>query len=217
MPLEQRLVPILRTVVTIQVVLIVPLFALLVIRGPVDGQGDEGQGYWGAKTATVNWCEADYTVTTYVAEFANALSSLTVSGPTGAGQFRFHLHLARHVQIPLNGLYGLYRHWGTVETKFLCAFAIFIVVGLGSAAFHSTLWRSMQLMDELPMVWGNSIFIFVLITMEDDKRPRQWEALAIAIITMVLSASIIFMDAEAAKDGTEGSGQDVFLVTYGSG
>jgi hypothetical protein len=72
-------VTILRTIVTIIVVCICPLFALLVIRGPVDGQGDLGQGYWGDKSATVNWCEADYTVTIYCAELVNVLSSLTVS------------------------------------------------------------------------------------------------------------------------------------------
>jgi hypothetical protein len=82
-------VVVLRTVVTVLIVLIVPLFGLLVIRGPVDGQGDKGQGYWGEKTAAVNWCEADYAVTIYVAEFMNTLSSLS---------------------IPLNGIYGLWRH-----------------------------------------------------------------------------------------------------------
>ena len=105
-------VVVLRTVVTVLIVLIVPLFGLLVIRGPVDGQGDKGQGYWGEKTAAVNWCEADYAVTIYVAEFMNTLSSLS---------------------IPLNGIYGLWRHWHTVEMKFLLAFGIFIVIGCGSA------------------------------------------------------------------------------------
>jgi dihydroceramidase len=97
------------------------------------------------------------------------------------------------------------------------AFAMFIVIGFGSAAFHGTLWRSMQLMDELPMVWANGIFIFIIITMEDTKRPRKLEAWIIAGVTAVLSLAIVFIDAAAAKEGKEGSGQDVFLVTYGSG
>jgi hypothetical protein len=121
----------LRFSVLLVIVLVVPLFLLLVIRGPFDGEGDTTEGYWGPKTSTVNWCEADYTVTVYVAEFTNTISSLV---------------------IVCNGLYGIYRHYGHVEIRYIWAFAGFIVVGFGSAAFHGTLWRSMQLMDELPMV-----------------------------------------------------------------
>ena len=127
------------------------------------------------------------------------------------------MNVVSSLTIPLNGIYGLYRHWHSVETKYLAAFAMFIVVGFGSAAFHGTLWRSMQLMDELPMCWANSIFTFIIITMEDDARPRKIEAFVIAVVTVVISLAIIYMDAAAAKQGMEGSGQDVFLVTYGAG
>jgi dihydroceramidase len=180
----------LRILVTMIVLTILPLFAMLVVRGPVDGTGDKGTGFWGTKTATVNWCEADYVVTHYIAEFANTISSLAIIG---------------------NGVYGIYRHWGTVEPKFIAAYASFIVIGAGSAGFHGTLWRSLQLMDELPMVWANSIFLYILLTMDDKKaQARGLERCAIVVVTVLASLAIMHFDEAAA-------GQDLFLVTYGTG
>ncbi len=35
-------------------------------------------GYWGSTTSTFDWCEINYEVTIYVAEFWNTLSSLFI-------------------------------------------------------------------------------------------------------------------------------------------
>ena len=43
-----------------------------------DSIPDHTEGYWGEKTANTNWCERDYVVTPYIAEFGNSLSSLFV-------------------------------------------------------------------------------------------------------------------------------------------
>lgn len=171
------------------VVALLPLFALMVARGPVDGAGDLTEGHWGAKTATVNWCEADYAVTRYVAEFWNSLSSLT---------------------IVVTGVFGIVMHVRAVEPRYIAAFAMFIVIGLGSAAFHGTLLRSMQLLDELPMVWANSVFIYILIAMEDElaREPRTAHVLMIAAITVLMTVAVAVLD----KDN-----QDVFLLCYGGG
>lgn len=175
---------------TFAIVGLLPMFALLIARGPVDGAGDLSTGYWGTKSATVNWCEPDYQVTHYVAEWWNTVSSLAIA---------------------VNGIYGIYRHSHTVERRYTIAFSAFVVVGTGSAAFHGTLWRSMQLMDELPMVWANTVFIYILRSLED--RPgetRRMEIIVMVILTAAASAAIINLD-EAA------GGQDLFLVTYASG
>jgi dihydroceramidase len=168
---------------------IVPLFGLLVARGPVDGKGDARQGYWGAKTATVNWCESDYVVTEYIAEFGNSITSLSII---------------------MSGLYGMYMHWTVAETRYMAAFLAFIVVGAGSFAFHATLWRSMQLLDELPMVWANSVFIYIVIAMEDAKErgARMKEIFCLFVATAIATLAVIFLD----KDD-----QNVFLICYGSG
>jgi hypothetical protein len=67
--------------------------------------GDK-QGYWGHKTMNVQppWCEADYHVTHYVAEFWNSLTSVTII---------------------LYGLWGIMRHHRSshgLEPRFWAAF-----------------------------------------------------------------------------------------------
>jgi dihydroceramidase len=170
---------------------VLPLLALMVARGPVDDHDGHltRTGFWGAKTATVNWCERDYEVTPYVAEFGNAVSSLSI------------------VAI---GAFGMWAHWGRVEPRFLLAFGAFFCIGFGSCAFHGTLLRSMQLLDELPMVWANSVFIFIIIAMEDkrDHAARTLEIAALAVLTAGLTCAVVLLDKE---------NQNVFLVSYGSG
>jgi dihydroceramidase len=159
-----------------------------VANGPVDGANDSGEGVWGAKTATVNWCEADYVATPLIAEIGNSLSSLS---------------------IVFNGVFGLIMHHRTVELPYKLAFVAIVIVGFGSFAFHATLLRSMQIFDEVPMLWGNAVFIFILVSIEDhwDVR-RRGEALAIAIATAVMTVLTVLYDQQ---------NQDIFLLCYGSG
>lgn len=39
------------------------------------------------------------------------------------------------------------------SSALVLSFVGYVVIGLGSMAFHGTLWYSMQLADELPMIW----------------------------------------------------------------
>ena len=88
-------------------------------------------GHWGDVTSTMDWCELNYTVTPFVAEWWNTTSSLVI------------LFL---------GLYGFFAH-RTSSLGMRIAFLSMGVVGLGSVMFHGTLRFEMQLMDELPMLW----------------------------------------------------------------
>ena len=166
-----------------------PLLVLLAVRGPVDGEGDMATGWWGEKTANTNWCERDYAVTPYIAEFGNSLSSLAIVG---------------------NGIYGIVRHKDSTETRYFWAYFIFIVVGVGSALFHGTLRREFQLLDELPMMWGNAIFVYVIKRMRDpfDAPARTGLAWAIAIATAFASVIVALFDRED---------QTLFLLFYGGG
>ena len=102
-----------------------PLLGLLIAKGPTDGKGDLNEGWWGDKTATVNWCEKDYVVTRYVAEFGNSVSSLCI----------FFV-----------GIFGIVMHRDVAEGRFIAAFVAFIVIGLGSCAFHSALHKYSRVM-----------------------------------------------------------------------
>lgn len=85
-------------------------------------------------THEVDFCEHNYAVTEYVAEFYGALSSLSIS---------------------CFGLYGLYssRHVSKKYHRFDICFLFLVVIGLGSFWFHATLKPYAQWSDEIPMMW----------------------------------------------------------------
>ena len=115
-------------------------------------------GFWGEQTATINWCEINYEVTYYIAEFWNTISNLVM------------------ILFPIYGIYWSYVHTQyafDVETKenfktrfFKIPYSVLfshlglMVVGLGSWMFHMTLLYPMQLLDEIPMVFGSGIIIY---------------------------------------------------------
>ncbi|KAF9437788.1 histone acetyltransferase [Entomortierella beljakovae] len=96
-------------------------------------------GYWSPNTASVDWCENNYVVTYYIAEFWNTISSLF---------------------IVLLGELGLYL-CPTKEGRFKVVFRTIGVVGIGSVLFHGTLRHKMQLLDELPMIYSATALVFI--------------------------------------------------------
>jgi dihydroceramidase len=99
-------------------------------------------GYWSPITSTVDWCELNYEVTHYVAEFVNTLTNVS---------FLF---------LGLIGIYSCYKT--RAETRFYLCLLSYMLVGLGSFLFHGTLYYEMQLLDELPMMFGSSIFAYTV-------------------------------------------------------
>lgn len=87
------------------------------------GSKYQQQSFWGTPTATVDWCEENYALTRYVAEFFNSFSSLSLI---------------------LCGVLGVLFHMNHVEMRYLCAFGGVILVGIGSTAFHGTLLFEFQ-------------------------------------------------------------------------
>jgi dihydroceramidase len=110
-------------------------------------------GHWGPPTSSVDWCEANYVVSPYVAEFFNTLSSLAM------------------VTV---GVIGLFRHWKALETRFLVAFFAIAVVGLGSALFHATLRFELQMLDELPMLYLALVMVYILLELRPGRRYGKW-------------------------------------------
>ena len=52
----------------------------------------------------------------------------------------------------------------TLPPRFHLCFASLLIVGIGSGMFHMTLLYEMQLLDELPMIWGGFILGKILLT-----------------------------------------------------
>ena len=93
-------------------------------------------GFWGPPSSTINWCETNYEVTHYIAEFWNTITNLGFIIP------------------PLFGLSNC-RNLG-IESRYAYSFILILLVGIGSWMFHMTLTFEMQLLDEIPMMWCGS-------------------------------------------------------------
>ncbi|MDX2052893.1 MAG: ceramidase [Polyangiaceae bacterium] len=130
----------------------------------------EQLGFWGSPTSTVDWCESNYAVSRYIAEFFNTTSSLVI------------LAVA---------LFGGLLHYRGVERRFTAAFAALGVVGVGSTAFHATLRFELQLLDELPMLYTALILVYVLVENRASRRFGKWFLallLAHGVLVTVLTA-----------------------------
>jgi len=106
--------------------------------------------YWGTPTASIDWCEKNYEVCTYIAEFWNTLTSAVIS------------------VLGLIGIYLTLRE--RVEKRYAVLYAGIVIVGLGSVAFHGTLLLEHQLFDELPMVWTTLAWVYIYKTMQSPRK-----------------------------------------------
>ena len=95
------------------------------------------------KMSSVNFCEPDYFLTDYIAEFHNTWSSL--------------------VGIALLPFIALLYSNPTKEWRFTFMYIILMAVGIGSACLHATLLALPQSWDEVPMLWMILIFLYALL------------------------------------------------------
>ncbi|CAF0869529.1 unnamed protein product [Adineta steineri] len=110
---------------------------------------DSKVGYWSPSTSSIDWCERNYAVTYYIAEFWNCISSL--------------LMCLLSIILIIRGLYN------KIEHRFLLLSLSFGLVGFGSAYFHGTLTHFGQMADELPMVYSMIVWWFILFRMNKVK------------------------------------------------
>ena len=117
--------------------------------------------FWSAfgTAASVDWCEPNYVHSLLVAEWWNTLSSLTM------------------VVLGIQGAVRVRRTAG-IERRFFVCFVLVAVVGFGSMAFHGTMLKVAQAMDELPMVYGGLGYAYCLINRShgDPDRARRWRS-----------------------------------------
>jgi dihydroceramidase len=129
------------------------------------------QGFWGAPTSSVDWCEANYLYSPYLCELFNTLSSLA---------------------IVLAGFFGVWFHRGVLQRRFLLAFLALLMVGIGSVAFHATLRFELQMLDELPMLWLALVMIYTLIENQPTRRFGPWFPALLVIHGMLVSLLVLF-------------------------
>ncbi|KAM9455384.1 alkaline ceramidase 3 [Clarias gariepinus] len=130
------------------------------------------QGYWGAPTSTLDWCEENYVVSYYIAEFWNTVSNLIMILPPIYGA----------LQTFKNGL----------EVRYVLSFLGLAAVGVGSWCFHMTLQYEMQLLDELPMIYSCCVFVYCLY--ECFKQENAVHCLPIALLLFFsITVSVVYL------------------------
>jgi len=143
--------------------------------------GDAAPGWWSPRTASVDWCEPNYVHTPYVAEFYNTLSSLAVV---------------------VAGAAGLALSWShSYRRRFALSFMLMLIVGVGSVAFHGTLRKEGQALDELPMVFGTQAFTFIAVEASVGgfgRVPRlRWLAPLLTLSCVAFAAGYVFLGSAA--------------------
>ena len=123
--------------------------------------------------STLDWCERNYAVLSFVAEFWNTVSNVAMV-------------VLALVGLRACALLGLARHHRA-------SFAGLLAIGVGSAAFHGTLLYGAQLLDELPMIWATSAFLYAAAPCAVRcARPRLLAALCAAysvVVTFLYTAT----------------------------
>jgi dihydroceramidase len=96
--------------------------------------------FWGPVTASIDWCEENYVISRYIAEFCNTTTNA--------------IFVILAIIAIRNALQWHY------ERRILLTSIGFLAVGLGSWLFHMTLKYEFQLLDELPMIWTTLIMFW---------------------------------------------------------
>ncbi|KAL9944978.1 hypothetical protein D7B24_001405 [Verticillium nonalfalfae] len=97
------------------------------------GDPNADSGFWGTPTSVANFCEEDYAVTSYIAEFINTLTNLS------------YIYYAFRYAKSANPATPWYQKIDFMAFSLVC-------VGVTSAMFHGTMRQVPQLMDDLSML-----------------------------------------------------------------
>ncbi|KAJ3100955.1 Alkaline ceramidase 3 [Phlyctochytrium bullatum] len=131
------------------------------------------KGHWGKPTSTLDWCEENYIVSYYIAEFWNSLSNA------------FYTNLA------VLGLFLCYKIGA--ETRAYLAFLSLFVVGVGSFLFHATLLFETQMMDELPMIYCGCILVYNITLTFPSKLSEKVVGLVLASYGLLVTVLYLYI------------------------
>jgi len=139
---------------------------------------EETDPYWGPPTATLNWCEKDYAISRYVAEFINTITNIW------------------GVMIAL-AIWCIFKY--NLPKRYIILWLGVSCVAMGSWMFHMTLkWEWQVLGDEIPMIIAESSVLFIVLETVKDTEPKHVQRRSIIInglgvATLVISVSAIYL------------------------
>jgi dihydroceramidase len=134
---------------------------------------EQENGFWGIPTSTIDWCEENYVVSTYIAEALNTTTNA--------------------VFILLAFFAVVQAHKNHLEPRFVLASLGFLLVGVGSWWFHMTLRYEYQLLDELPMIYATCIPFWSVFSEFKSKTVSVLIALGIFMLANTLSFIYLYV------------------------
>jgi dihydroceramidase len=129
--------------------------------------GNDLNGLWNV-SSSIDWCERNYVISFYVAEFWNTVSAAIIF---------------------FCGAVDMYHTFKMgAETRFKLYSLSVMMVGIGTATFHGSLTFLGQLGDELPMVWCMMTMWYIMMVMETKESKT---LLPLILVTYSLLFSIV--------------------------
>jgi len=129
--------------------------------------------YWGAWTSTLNWCEQDYAVSRFIAEFVNTLTNAWVL-------------------VLLISMFAVHQY--RLPKRFYVILLGISCVGIGSWMFHMTLrWEWQVLGDEIPMIIAACCLLFMVLETTPDTEPRSIQRRNITIMGSICIGLVLFV------------------------
>ncbi|KAL5362645.1 ceramidase [Aspergillus floccosus] len=134
--------------------------------------------FWGSPTSHANFCESDYALSRYIAEFVNSLTNVVyiIYGIYGLR------HLRRKVDIHDESSFRALPYWGL------------IAVGLCSFAFHVSLKYHTQMMDDLSMHFAIFPVLHRVLTTKYNRRDSVIMAIVLGTVFLFLVTFHVITD-----------------------
>lgn len=129
-----------------------PSFAMNVQRSYFDARHDHG--YWSPSNSAANFCEEDYIVSHYIAEFANTLSNLA---------YIYYALYPPQMQLGSTGIFSRASLRDRFHSLDMQSVSL-ILVGVSSGLFHASMHALPQWLDESSMYLLAGSWIYILLT-----------------------------------------------------
>ncbi|KAI1321837.1 Alkaline ceramidase 3 [Mortierella claussenii] len=151
-------------------------------------------GYWGPPTSSIDWCEDNYAISYYIAEFFNSFSSFAM---ILLGEAACHSINRLEASMTKNATQSTPSTSSSTSIpslfRFKLAFRTITVVGIGSFLFHATLLHKMQMLDELPMLYSVLTLFFCLIESRFGPQPA-WFPILLALHGIIVTFLVAFTE-----------------------
>ncbi|XP_073038141.1 alkaline ceramidase-like [Primulina eburnea] len=130
--------------------------------------------FWGPVTSTHEWCEPNYTYSSYIAEYFNTISNVPC------------------IILAFIGLVNALRQ--RFEKRFTVLHISNMILSIGSMLYHATLRRLQQQGDETPMVWEMLLYIYILYSPDWHYRSTMPTFLFLYGVVFAVAHSVIHFD-----------------------